>query len=110
MTQRRFTKVIACLAAMLFLAALLVPHFQTPSARDIEIVELLNHPRVVVDWDEDGLWLDDGSQIALPDVDALPLSSLALEEATKRGVEVTPDGRVFGLVKIHHWCGNSSIR
>ena len=40
---------------------------------------------------------------------ALPSESEALTEATKRGVEVGPDGRIWGLVRIHHWCGNDPV-
>jgi hypothetical protein len=28
----------------------------------------------------------------------------------KRGVEIAPDGRVYGLVRVHHWCGNDPVR
>ena len=28
---------------------------------------------------------------------------------TKHGVEVGADGRVFGLVRVWHWCGNDPV-
>lgn len=33
-----------------------------------------------------------------------------MAEATKRGVEVGVDGRILGLVRTHHWCGNDPVR
>ena len=30
--------------------------------------------------------------------------------ATASGVELAPDGRVYGLVRIHHWCGNDPVQ
>jgi hypothetical protein len=40
----------------------------------------------------------------------LPVSSTALTEATKHGVEIGTDGKVYGLMLIHHWCGNDPVR
>ena len=54
--------------------------------------------------------LADGRVLKLPGIDLLPVQSIALSEATKRGVEIANDGRVFGLVRVHHWCGNDPIR
>lgn len=34
---------------------------------------------------------------------------MALAEATSRGVEIDEQGRVFGLVRVHHWCGNDPV-
>jgi len=66
---------------------------------------------VAVDgWSEDGLSLADGRTIMLPGLTSLPQESVALEAATQRGVEIGQDGRVYGLVKIHHWCGNDPVR
>lgn len=61
-------------------------------------------------WSEDGLALADGRTIMLPELTSLPKKSVALEAATKRGVDIGQDGRVYGLVKIHHWCGNDPVR
>ena len=33
-----------------------------------------------------------------------------MKELIARGVEIAPDGTVFGLAKIHHWCGNDPVR
>ncbi len=29
---------------------------------------------------------------------------------TKRGVEIGSNGEVYGLVRVHHWCGNDPVR
>jgi hypothetical protein len=73
-------------------------------------VERLNSPVGVVGWSGSGLQLADGRTVQLPGLAALPVSSPALKEATKRGVEVGEDGRVYGLVRVHHWCGNDPVR
>ena len=46
----------------------------------------------------------------LPGLRLLPTSSVALAEATKRGVEIQSDGRVWGLVSVNHWCGNDPVK
>lgn len=48
--------------------------------------------------------------VQLPGIHGLPSLSPALSEMTKRGVEVGADGRVYGLVRVHHWCGNDPVR
>jgi len=56
------------------------------------------------------LSLADGRTVQLPGLRSLPRDSAALSEATKRGVQVHADGRVWGLVRVHHWCGNDPVR
>ena len=73
-------------------------------------LESLTNPRPVKGWTTDGLILADGKQLRLPGVAQLPLESKALTEATGSGVEVRPDGRVFGLVRKWHWCGNDPVQ
>ncbi|HUE70881.1 MAG TPA: hypothetical protein VMP01_08320 [Pirellulaceae bacterium] len=51
-----------------------------------------------------------GKAVKLIEFQRLPLKCDALAEATKRGIEITPDGGVIGLVRIHHWCGNDPVR
>jgi hypothetical protein len=48
--------------------------------------------------------------VTLPGISNLPATSDAIAESTKRGVEMGTDGRVYGLVRIHHWCGNDPVR
>jgi len=76
----------------------------------IKKIETLQSPMAVKNWTTNGLLLADGRAFALPGVHSLPAKSPALTEVTKRGVEITRDGRLFGLVKVHHWCGNDPVR
>jgi len=76
----------------------------------IHIIEHLSSPVAVDGWDEDGLQLADGRHIPLPEFSRLPVRSMALSEATRSGVELGLDGRVYGLVRVHHWCGNDPVR
>ncbi len=73
------------------------------------IVERLNDPIAVQGWTAEGL-ITGKTVIPLPGIGPLPATSLALTQAIPHGVEVAPDGRVYGLVKIHHWCGNDPVR
>lgn len=75
----------------------------------IRKIETLQHPVAVTKWDAAGLCLADGRTVGVPGVSALPEDSPALHEALKRGVEVRQDGRIFALVRIHHWCGNDPV-
>jgi len=76
----------------------------------IHKIERLNSPIRVIQWSEAGLRLSDGRLLSLPGIKKLPLTSLALAEATRAGVEITIDGRAIGLMEIHHWCGNDPVR
>jgi hypothetical protein len=51
-----------------------------------------------------------GGKVRLPGVPHLPSSLPLLSRLVERGVEVRPDGRVIGLVKIWHWCGSDPVR
>ncbi|MBS1718017.1 MAG: hypothetical protein JSS72_09840 [Armatimonadetes bacterium] len=57
---------------------------------------------------KDGLHLDDGRVLMLPGFVELPENSKVLAAATARGVEINPDGRVYGLIKVRRTCGNDS--
>ena len=99
----RFTtrRMLALVAVVAFLLAIL---------HGRRIVEELRSPVAVKGWTEESLLLSDGRAIKLPDIKVLPLSSTALTEATRRGVELSHSGRVYGLVRVHHWCGNDPVR
>ena len=73
-------------------------------------VESLQHPVRVLSWNQGGLLLRDGRTLRLPGVHSLPSTSAALTELTKRGVEIAPDGHIYCLVDVHHWCGNDPVR
>lgn len=75
-----------------------------------EIVERLERPVVVRGWTEAALELADGRFVSLPGIARLPASSRILSAAMENGVEIAADGRVIGLLKIHHWCGNDPVR
>ena len=76
----------------------------------IRQVERLDHPITVNGWTRNGLNLADGRIVQLPGLKSLPTNSEALAQATQRGVEIDSTGRIWGLVKIHHWCGNDPVR
>jgi hypothetical protein len=75
-----------------------------------QIVDSLHSPVAVAGWSHDGLRLADGRTIQLPGFRKLPTISAALSEVTKRGVEIASDGRVYGLVRVLHGCGNDPVR
>jgi hypothetical protein len=76
----------------------------------IRKVDRLAQPVGVTSWTETELLLADGRTAKLLGIRKLPPKSEALSEATRRGVELAPGGRVYGLVRIHHWCGNDPVR
>jgi len=100
----RFTirRLKVLVAAVAFLLAVTVHHPR--------IVDELRSPVAVKGWSDKGLLLADGRAVSLPGIRVLPSSSAALTEATWRGVELGRGGRVYGLVRVHHWCGNDPVR
>jgi hypothetical protein len=76
----------------------------------ISKVDPLANPTRVVSWDSTGLYLADGRTVMPAGMTQLPAKSATMDIAIREGVEVAPDGRVFGLVKIWHWCGNDPVR
>jgi hypothetical protein len=74
------------------------------------ISETLIDPVAVGGWNDQALLATDGREIRLPGVVTLPATSAALSEAIRSGVEVADDGRVYGLVRVHHWCGCDPVR
>ena len=114
--MRRRTKIIlSALVLMVVTAAIAWPRidFFMLTGRlfyPIRKVETLHAPISVKGWTADGLLLADGRTLSLPRLRVLPSQSVALSEVTKRGVEVGGDERVYGLVRVHHWCGNDPVR
>lgn len=78
--------------------------------RPISQVEQLSSPMAVTGWTERNLTVADGRLVPLPGLNLLPKNSQALTMATAGGIEVDPEGNVFGLLRIHHWCGNDPLR
>src|SRR5690349_9172218 len=60
----------------------------------IKKIETLHNAVVVTGWCSNGLNLADGRIVQLPGIHSLPSDSVALNEATKRGVEIAAGGRV----------------
>ena len=73
-------------------------------------IDHLKNPVQVDGWGENGLRLADGRTVQLPGFSKLPLESKSLSRAVAEGVEVDANGRVFGLMRIWHWCGNDAMR
>ncbi|MBI5773620.1 MAG: hypothetical protein HZA89_07755 [Verrucomicrobia bacterium] len=114
MKFNRKTKIIIGIGAGLLCVLLLgfaIPQFTPGGAffKRTKVIEKLESPIAASSWSEEGLVLADGRQIQLPGFAKLPKTSTALAEATKRGIEISTDGRVVGLVKVHHWCGNDRV-
>lgn len=76
----------------------------------IFIIERLDHPIPVKGWDEQGLILADGQKVMPKGMKSLPKDFPGMKALTMRGVDLEPDGRVFGLVELFHGCGNDPIR
>jgi hypothetical protein len=95
------------------LAVLAWPHISyhqlTGHVSPIRILDTLQSPVAVTGWSDDGLSLVGGRTVQLPGFRRLPAESAALTDITRRGVEVSTNGRVYGLVKVHHWCGNDPV-
>jgi hypothetical protein len=112
--RRKTTILLVMTAAAVALAVAAWPSVSffmlTGSFFPIKKVDTLQHPIAVTRWDANGLNLADGRTVALPGLRLLPSTSPALAEVTKRGVDVGADGQVWGLVRIHHWCGNDAVR
>ena len=113
--MRRKTIILLLSAAVLSLAVVVAwPQISfymlTRRFFPIHKIESLQNPVAVKGWTTNGLLLADGRSSQLPGFSTLPGESVALTEATKRGVEIAKDGHVYGLMKIHHWCGNDPVR
>ena len=104
--QCRTTILISAAVAMAIVAALLRIGRFSPR----EKIETLQHPIAVTGWNSDGLSLADGRTAPIPGLRLLPRHSAALAETTQRGVEIHAGGRIWGLVRIHHWCGNDPVQ
>lgn len=71
-------------------------------------VDFLNDGVNVSSTDGNRLLLPSGGSVVVPGVRYVPTNEVVCA-ALKRGIEVTPEGRVFGLLNIHHWCGNDPV-
>jgi len=112
--RRKTITLLATIGALVLGAVMAWPRIDfymlTGRFSPIEEIETLQNPVTVTKWSADGLSLADGRTVQLSGLRSLPGQSAALTEATKRGVEVGADGHVWGLVRVHHWCGNDPVR
>ena len=67
----------------------------------------LHNPVAVDGWNETDLLLADGRRVPLPGFDSIPDRPDFLALATRHGVEVDADGRVYGLLSLAFGCGNA---
>src|SRR5688500_17175113 len=67
----------------------------TGSFSPIEKVETLNNPIQVTGWEVDGLRLTNGQTVKISGLIELPAECVALNEVTKRGVQIDADGKVW---------------
>jgi hypothetical protein len=111
LAMRRRTKVVLFAVASIAIAVAIVPAFIPPAGFfRITKIESLKDPVSVAGWTSNNLLLADGRRLVIPNFRSLPSNSVALSEITKRGVEIGDGGRVYGLVRVHHWCGNDPVR
>lgn len=71
--------------------------------------DVLFQPVQVKGWEPTGLKLSDGRTVMPKGMVSLPPESAALRAATQRGVEVAQDGRIYGLMRFWHTCGNDPV-
>jgi hypothetical protein len=88
-----------------------IEHYRlTGSFWPIDIIESLKLPVAVKHWTANGLHLVDGRKIQLQGFKELPEKSDALAEVINNGVELGTNGRLYGLVRVNHWCPNDPVR
>ena len=112
--MRKTTICLGSVAALILGSVIAWPSVEfflmTGNVFPVRKIDKLQNPVAVLGWSSGGLRLADGRTVQLPGLRSLPSDSEALAEATKRGVEIRANGRVWGLVSVHHWCGNDPIR
>jgi hypothetical protein len=108
--RARILKYFVVALFVLVAVSLITPALKSRSWSTYEIVETLDQPIRVDSWDKDGLQLSDGRHVSLPGLLQLPNTSEAITQAIQRGVEIDGQSNIYGLVRIHHWCGNDSCR
>ena len=82
----------------------------TGSPIPLGIVDSLHSPKSVTAIEDDGVKTADGARANLPNASRIRERPLLVEDIFKHGIEVTPSGDVYGLIRIHHWCGNDPVR
>ena len=72
-------------------------------------VEQLNAPQIVKSVNESHLVLEDGREIALPFIKAIPQNNPFFQAAISSGIEICPAGEVYGLMWYDRMCGNDPV-
>jgi hypothetical protein len=73
------------------------------------IVETLQTPVRIGSITENGLLTADGKLLLLPGITNVVISESVKKDIVEHGVETAPDGAIYALVRVHHWCGNDPV-
>jgi hypothetical protein len=73
-------------------------------------IDHLRNPQRVLSIENTALILEGQSRINIPHILQIPRSNAVFKAAISHGVEVCETGRVYGLIKMHHYCGNDPMR
>ncbi len=104
--KAKWVLAVATLAAILIARWFYVVNDRSPKT----IVDALNSSLTIKSVGEEGLVTADGRMLPLPDVPKPRFPASVARDILDHGVEVTPDGSVYGLVRVVHWCGNDPVR
>ena len=103
----RLWHIVVGITVLVLLAAVMIPTGVVRLPKRT-VIEKLNTPVPVSQWTENGVSLMDGRKIPWREINCVDLASPVLSELSQNGLEMT-DGRIYGLVKVNHWCGNDSV-
>lgn len=73
-------------------------------------IESLDSPIKVSKAKSDVLLLENGSSLKLPNINTIPHTNPLFQAAISEGIEVDPEGKVFGLLWMSQYCGNDPIK
>lgn len=73
------------------------------------IVETLQSPVHIARTSQDELLTPDGKLLHVPGVTNVVIPDPINKDIIGYGVEVAPDGTLYTLVRVHHWCGNDPV-
>lgn len=72
-------------------------------------IEQLNHPVSVRSVTASKLILETGQEVTIPFIKGLPHDNPLFKTAISQGVEISPDGTLFGLMWVDRYCGNDLV-
>ena len=108
--RRRILVILTSIVALALGLNMLFYYQLTGSPWPLSHRDKLVAPQQLVGWDRSGIQLANGTMVMPAGMSSLPASSKIIPAFTKEGVEIDKDGKVFGLIRIHHWCGNDPLR